>query len=135
MSHEHEPPPGLELLLGRLDELAVVVGPAAAPRLGAVREGLARALALRARGDVPAAMQAIAAAMQELATIAAALDPAEAALMQAIAAQFGAAARRGETGEMERTSEVMRERSGARKAEPTGAGPVEPAGSHPIPRK
>jgi hypothetical protein len=117
MTHDDEPPLALETLLARLDELAVVVGPAAAPRLGAVREGLARALALRARGDVPAAMQAIAAAMQELATIAAALDPAEASLMQAIAGQFGAAARRGETDEMARTSEIMRERSGARKVE------------------
>src|SRR5690606_18640011 len=103
MSHAHEPPPALETLLARLDELAVVVGPAAAPRLGAVREGLARALALRARGDVPAAMQAIAAAMQELAALASALDPAEAAVMRAVAAQFGAAAQRGATDEMERT--------------------------------
>lgn len=118
MSHAHEPPAALEMLLTRLDELAVVVGPAAAPRLGAVREGLTRALALRARGDVPAAMQAIAAAMQELATIASALDPVEAAMMRAIAGQFGAAAARGATDEMERTREVMRERSGARKVEP-----------------
>lgn len=125
MTHDLEPPPALEMLLTRLDELVVVVGPDAAPRLGAVRDGIARALALRARGDVPAAMQAIAAAMQELATIASALDPAEASLMQAIAGQFGAAARRGATDEMQRTSEVMRERSGARKIERTGARKIE----------
>ena len=118
MAHDHEPPPVLEMLLTRLDELAAVVGPAAAPRLGAVREGLTRALALQRRGDVPAAMQAIAAAMQELAEIAGALDPAEAGVMRAIAQQFGAAPARGETGEMERTSELMRERSGARRRDP-----------------
>ena len=46
--------------------------------------------------------------------VAAALDPAEAGLMQAVAGQFGAALARGETAEMERTSELMRERSGAK---------------------
>jgi hypothetical protein len=119
MGHELEPPPVLEMLLTRLDELAVVVGPTAAPRLGAVRDGLTRALALRARGDVPAATQAIAAAMQTLADLADALDPAEAGIMRAVAAQFGAATARGATAEMERTSELMRERSGA----------------HPVPKK
>jgi hypothetical protein len=117
MAHDREPPPALETLLARLDELAVVVGPAAAPRLEAVRDGLARALALRTRGDVPAAMQAIAAAMQELAGLAAALDPAEAGIMQAVVRRFAAAAGRGATDEMTRTSDVMRERSGARKVE------------------
>jgi hypothetical protein len=117
MAHEFEAPPALEMLLTRLDEIAVVVGPGAAPRLGAVREGLTRALALRAGGDVPGATRAIAGAMQTLAELAAALDPAEAAAMRAVAAHFGAALARGETAEMERTSEVMRERSGARKVE------------------
>ena len=117
MGHEHEPPPVLETLVTRLGELAVVVGPAAAPRLDAVRDGLTRALGLKARGDVPAAMQAIAAAMRELASIAAVLDPAEAALMRAVAEQFGTALARGETGEVRRTSEIMRERSGARPIE------------------
>jgi len=105
------------MLLIRLDELTVVVGPAAAPRLGAVRDGLTRALALRARGDVPGATTALAAAMQELAGLADALDPAEAALMRAAAQQFGAALARGEVAEMTRTSELMRERSGARPVE------------------
>ncbi|MEB2284479.1 MAG: hypothetical protein B6D46_03035 [Polyangiaceae bacterium UTPRO1] len=116
MASAFEPPPVLETLITRLGELAVVVGPAAAPRLGAVREALTRALGLKAAGDIPAAMQAIAAAMRELAAVAAALDPAEAALMRAAAEQFGAAMRRGESGEMRRASEVMRERSGARPA-------------------
>ncbi len=114
MAHDLEPPPVLETLIARLGELAVVVGPAAAPRLAVVRDGLTRALGLKARGDVPAAMRAITAAMHELATIAAALDPAEAGVMRAVAEQFGAAMMRGETAEMQRTSEVMRDRSGAR---------------------
>ena len=113
MAHELEPPPVLAMLLTRLDELVVVVGPAAAPRLGAVREGLRRALALRAGGDVPGAMQAIGRAMQELADLAGELDPAEAGLMRTVAAQFGAAMARGETAEMQRASERMRDRSGA----------------------
>jgi hypothetical protein len=117
MGHDFESPPVLEMLLTRLDELAIVVGPVAAPRLAAVRTGLTRAVALRARGDVPGAMQAIAAAMQELANIATVLDPAEAGVMRAVAAQFGAALARGETSEMQRTSELMRERSGTRKKE------------------
>jgi len=114
MAHELEPPPVLAMLLTRLDEIAIVIGPAAAPRLGAVREGLTRALALRAGGDVPGAIHAIAAAMQELTNIAGALDPAEAEVMRAITAQFGAAMVRGETAEMARASEQMREHSGAR---------------------
>ena len=117
MAHELEPPPVLGMLLTRLDEIAVVVGPATAPRLGAVREGLARALTLHAGGDVRAATYAIAAAMQELANIAGALDPVEAEAMRAVAAQFGGAMARGETAEMQRASELMRERSGARKVE------------------
>jgi hypothetical protein len=86
MAHELEPPPVLAMLLTRLDEIAVVVGPAATPRLGAVREGLTRALALRAAADVAGTARAIAAAMQELANVAGALDPAEAEVMRAGAA-------------------------------------------------
>jgi hypothetical protein len=117
MGHDHEPPPGLETLVARLGELAAVVGPAAAPRLDAVRAGLLQALALRARGDVPAAMQAIAAAMRELAALAAALDPAEASAMRALTDVFGAALTRGSTAEMEQASDLMRERAGARPVE------------------
>src|SRR5512147_814889 len=106
MAHDLEAPPALEMLITRLDEIAIVVGPEAAPRLGAVREGLTHALALRAAGDVPGAMRAIAGAMRELATIASVLDPAEAGVMRAIAAQFEAALARGETSEMTRVSEV-----------------------------
>ena len=111
MAHDLEAPPALEMLITRLDEIAIVVGPAAAPRLGAVREGLTRALALRSGGDVPGAMRAIAGAMQELAEIASVLDPAEAGLMRAVAAKFETALARGETAEMTRVGELMRDRS------------------------
>lgn len=117
MTHGLEPPPVLEMLLTRLDELAVVVGPAEAPKLGAVRDGVLRALTLRADGDLPGAAQAIGAAMRELAGIAGALDPQEAVLMRMLADQFSAAMARGEAGEMTRASELMRERSGATKVE------------------
>ena len=115
MAHDLEAPPVLEMLLTRLDEMKVVVGPAAAPRLEAVRDGLERALGLRARGDVAGAAAAIRGAMEELARIADHLDPLEGTLMRAAVQQFTAALTRGEHGEMERTADVMRERSGATK--------------------
>ncbi len=115
MAHEFDAPPALEMLLTRLDEMAVVVGPAAAPRLGAVRAGLERAIALRARGDVAHAAVAIRAAMEELARLADHLDPMEGTLMRAAVQQFTGALLRGEHGEMERTADVMREKSGATK--------------------
>ena len=118
MAHEFESPPALEALLTRLEEMAVVVGPAAAPRLGAVREGITRALALRARGDVPGATAEIRRAMEEFANLADHLDPVEGALMRAAVQQFAGALGRGETAEMERTADRMREKSGARKVEP-----------------
>jgi hypothetical protein len=121
MAHDLEPPPILEALLMRLDELAIVVGPGAAPRLGAVRAGLTRALALKVRGDVPAATQAIACAMQALASLADGLDPEEATMMRAVAQHFGAALARGATDEMTRASELMRDRSGARSIKRPGA--------------
>ena len=118
MAHEFEPPPVLEALLRGLDEMAIVVGPGAASRLGAVRQRLEQALALRARGDVPSATATIRRAMEELAAVADALDPAEGRLMRAAVQQFGAALGRGAPGEMERTADLMREKSGARKVEP-----------------
>ncbi len=118
MAHEFESPPALEALLTRLDEMAVVVGAAAAPRLGAVREGLTRALALRARGDVPGAAVEIRGAMEELASLADHLDPTEGVLMRAAVQHFAGALGRGETSEMERSADRMREKSGARKVDP-----------------
>ena len=117
MAHEFESTPALETLITRLDEMAIVVGSAAAPRLGAVRELLQRALALRARGDVPRAAHTIGLAMEELARLADGLDPAEGMLMRAAARQFGAALNHGGAGEMERTADLMREKSGAEKVE------------------
>ena len=118
MAHDLEAPPALAALLGGLDEIAVVVGPAAAPRLAVVREALTRAVARRDAGDPVGAAQAIAVAMQALAAMADALDPGEAAAMRAVAAHFGAALARGETAEMARASALMRERSGARERDP-----------------
>src|SRR6478736_2053489 len=100
MAHDLEAPPVLEMLLTRLDDMAVVVGPAAAPRLGAVREGLERAMALRGRGDVAGATVAIRSAMEELARLADHLDPMEGTLMRAVVQQFTTALLRGERGEM-----------------------------------
>ena len=117
MAHELEVPPALETLITRLDEMAIVVGPQAAPRLGAVRELLQRALGLRARGDVPGATRTIGLAMEELAGLADHLDPAEGTLMRAAIRQFAAAVMRGGAGEIERTADAMRERSGATKIE------------------
>jgi hypothetical protein len=117
MAHEFESLPALATLLACLDEMAIVVGPAAAPRLGAVRERLQQALGLRARGDAPKALAAIRQAMEELAALADHLDPGEGMLMRAAVQQFGAALARGLQGEMERTADIMRERSGATKVE------------------
>jgi hypothetical protein len=117
MGHEFESPPALEMLLTRLGEMAIVVGPAAAPRLGLIRERLETAIGLRGRGDIPNAMRAIRRAMEELAALADHLDPAEGALMRAAVEQFGAALARGAQGDMERTADVMREQSGAKKVE------------------
>ena len=117
MAHEFESPPALETLLTRLGELEVVLGASAAARLGAVRQQLQRAAALRAAGDPPAAAAAIRRAMEELAALVAAVDPSESVLMRAIVERFSAALLRGERHELERTADLMRERSGATKVE------------------
>ncbi len=117
MAHEFEPPPPLETLLTRLGEMEVVLGKPASARLAVVREHLQRAVALRAGGDPPAAAAEIRRAMEELARLVSAVDPGEGALMRAIVERFTAALLRGESGELERTADVMRERSGATKVE------------------
>jgi hypothetical protein len=117
MAHEFESPPALDALLTRLGELEVVLGAQTAPRLAAVRALLQRAIALRADGDPPGAAAAIRRAMEELATLVASVDLQEGVLMRAVVERFGAALGRGEPGEMERTADVMRERSGATKVE------------------
>jgi hypothetical protein len=117
MGHEFESPPALETLLQRLGEIEVVLGAPAAVRMGAVRAHLQHAVGLRAAGDGPAATVAIRRAMEELAGLASHLDPHAGLLMRAVVEQFGMALMRGESGEMERTADVMRERSGATKLE------------------
>jgi hypothetical protein len=117
MAHEFESPPALDALLTRLGEFEIVIGPTAAPRLGAVRELLQRAVALRADGDPPGAAAAVRRAMEELATLVTSVDAQEGILMRAVVERFSAALGRGESGEMERTADVMRERSGATKVE------------------
>jgi hypothetical protein len=117
MAHEFESPPALEMLLTRLGEIAIVVGPVGAPALASVRERLRQALALRARGDVPAAVAAIRQAMDDFAALADHLDPNEGALMRAAVEHFGTAVTRGLRDEVERAADVMRERSGATKVE------------------
>jgi hypothetical protein len=117
MGHEFESSPALETLLSRLGEIEVVLGAAAAARMGAVRAHLQHAMGLRAAGDGSGATIAIRRAMAELAGLASHLDPHEGMLMRAVVEQFGMALVRGEPGEMERTADVMRERSGATKVE------------------
>ncbi len=117
MAHEFESPPALDMLLTRLDELAVVLGQAASARLGAVRMHLQRAVALRADGDPVGGAAAIRSAMEELARLVASVDPEESTMMRAVVERFAAALTRGESGEMERTADVMRVRSGATKVE------------------
>ena len=117
MTHEFEPPPPLETLLTRLGEMEIVLGQAAGARLAVVRGHLERAVALRADGDPPAAAAEIRRGMEELARLVSSVDPGEGALMRAIVERFSAALTRGESGELERTADVMRERSGATKVE------------------
>ena len=101
MAHEFESPPALDALLTRLGEIEIVLGQPASERLGVVRAHLQRAVALRADGDPPGAAAAIRRAM----------------LMRVVVQRFGAALVRGESGEIERTADVMRARSGATKVE------------------
>src|SRR5262249_44810014 len=91
MAHEFESPPALDMLLTRLDELAVVLGQAAAARLGAVRMHLQRAVALRADGDPVGGAAAIRSAMEELARLVASVDPEESMMMRAVVERFAAA--------------------------------------------
>ncbi|MGH7815677.1 MAG: hypothetical protein ACREQI_16945 [Candidatus Binataceae bacterium] len=75
-------------LAAKLDELEAVIDPQARPAVARVREGLRAAIALRERGDIPAAIGAIRAAMEQLAAPGAESDGEESVAMRAIAAQF-----------------------------------------------
>jgi hypothetical protein len=112
-SHLVDFPEALEVLFGRMGELRVVLGPAAAPGLDQVERLLREGLAARERGDPGVAVARIAQAMDRLATLAGAADPAEGALMRAMAEHFRRALERGAVGEAREAAEAMRERSGA----------------------
>src|SRR5438876_12413513 len=81
-SHLIDFPEALEALFGRIGELKVVLGPAAAPGVDEVERLLRAGLAARECGDPVAAVARIAEAMDRLATLASAADPAEGALMR-----------------------------------------------------
>ena len=106
-------PEALEMLFGRLSELKVVLGPAAAPEVDALAEALRAGLAAQQRGEPGEAVARIGQAMDRLAALAARADPAEAAAMRMVAARFRAALGRGAVGEAREAAEVMRERSGS----------------------
>lgn len=108
-------PDSLEALIDGLGDLALALGPAAAPGLAAVKAELVAALAAREAADRDGAVIAITAAMRRLAGLADVLDPAEAAMMRAVARQFEGALRRNDPGGAGRSVTLMRERSGARK--------------------
>lgn len=112
MAHDFLYPEALETLVSRLPELAIVLGPTAKAGLESVRFLLQEAVAARADGDVPRAIQCIGKAMEQLAHLADLLDPHEAMMMHALSAQFRQALLRGDASEVERTAEIMREKSG-----------------------
>lgn len=104
-------------LVDNLRELEVVIGPKAAPTVAAVRSGLHDALALRDRGDMAGALEAIRAAMQRLAALASDLDPSEGSMMNEIARRFTEALSAGLTGEAKQAINVMRHKAGDPKDE------------------
>lgn len=112
MAHDHTYPEALDTLVSRLPELEIVLGPAAKAGLQSVRLLLQEAIAARAQGDVPRAVRRIGAAMDTLAQLADTLDSREAMMMRALSAQFRQALMRGDRSEVQRTSNLMREKSG-----------------------
>ncbi|MGH7778255.1 MAG: hypothetical protein ACREQR_00295 [Candidatus Binataceae bacterium] len=99
-------------LADSLGELEIVIGPAARPAVAEVRDGLRQAVAMRDRGDMPAAIAAIRRAMERLAGLGAELDPAEGAMMRAIAERFAAAMSFGDKGEAKGAVNLMRHKAG-----------------------
>jgi hypothetical protein len=112
-SHLIDFPEALEVLVSRMGELKVVLGPKAAPGVDLVEQRLREGLAARERGEMGTAVTRIAQAMDLLAGLAGDADPAEGAMMRAVAEQFKQALARGALGEAKGTAEVMRERSGS----------------------
>ncbi|MGH7842580.1 MAG: hypothetical protein ACREQT_13810 [Candidatus Binataceae bacterium] len=101
-----------------LRELEVTIGPAARPVIAEVRVRLAEAAALRANGDLPAAIETIRLAMERLSALASGLDPAEGAVMRLIAERFTAALNLGDKGVAKETVNFMRHRAGDPKDDP-----------------
>jgi hypothetical protein len=106
-------PEAIETLASRMDELKIVLGPAAAPGVEQVALRLREGLAARARGDVGTAMAKLGQAIDLLAGLASQADPAEGAMMRAVAEQFKQALGRGSLGEAKAQAEEMRRRSGS----------------------
>ena len=112
MEHDLTYPEALEMLLTRLPELEVILGPQAKRGLESVKRLLQEAVVSRAAGDVPGAMRSIGKAMDSLSQLANLLDPHEAMMMRMLAAQFRQALQGGDTSEARRVSDMMREKSG-----------------------
>jgi len=112
-SHLVDFPEALEVLASRMDELKLVLGPAAAPGVDQVAALLREGLAARDRGDLGAAMGRIGQAIDLLAALASHADPAEAGIMRAVAEQFKQALARGSLGDARKKAEEMRRRSGS----------------------
>ncbi len=111
--HLADVPVSLDAVVSRLGELEIVLGRHVRPTLDAVRTLLISALAARDRGDVPAALAAIAEAMDRLGALADQLEPAEGAVLRAVAQSFRAALQRGDEAHARKTADVMFTRSGA----------------------
>ncbi|MGB6551859.1 MAG: hypothetical protein WBE78_00105 [Candidatus Binataceae bacterium] len=99
-------------LADSLGELEIVIGPGARGAVAEVRDGLRSAIAMRDRGEMPAAIAAIRRAMERLAALGAELDPAEGAMMRAIAERFAAAMSFGDKGEAKGAVNLMRRKAG-----------------------
>jgi len=106
-------PETLEALVAGLGDLALALGPQAAPGLARVRATLEQALAAQKAGDAARAIGAITGAMHLLAELATTLDPQEAAMMRAIAGQFESSLRRGDSAHAADSVDTMRKHSGA----------------------
>jgi hypothetical protein len=105
-------------LTDALRELEVVIGPSARPIVTEVRARLVEASALRANGDVPAAVATIRLAMERLSTLASQLDPAEGAMMRLIAERLTLALNAGDKGAAKETINFIRQRAGDPKDDP-----------------
>jgi len=106
-------PESLEALIAGLGDIALALGPQAAPGLAGVRDRLQQAVGARKTGDTARAIAEITAAMRLLAALAETLDPQEAAMMRAIAGQFESALRRGDAAHAADSVDTMRKHSGA----------------------